>query len=171
MCSIFYFSRKICESDKVIASGDEVGRVAANIAPKIYDIGKSAFKIFKVAYTFLADIAATLGKGFKTILDGDNLKLFDKFDNLVARGDDVGKVASNVADAVNDVQRNVLNQWKNTIGNASNARKGNFGEMATDLDLADKGYIPLHTRIDDIDAPGHNGIDAVMEKNGQYFIV
>ncbi|MCV6631681.1 MAG: hypothetical protein OIF50_17680 [Flavobacteriaceae bacterium] len=43
--------------------------------------------------------------------------------------------------------------------------------MATDLDLAEKGYIPLHQRIDNIDAPGHNGIDAVMEKNGQYFIV
>lgn len=43
--------------------------------------------------------------------------------------------------------------------------------MKTDLDLADDGYIPLHNRIDNIDAPGHNGIDAVMEKNGQYFIV
>lgn len=43
--------------------------------------------------------------------------------------------------------------------------------MATDLKLVDEGYIPLHTRIDDIEAAGHNGIDAVMEKNGQYFIV
>lgn len=43
--------------------------------------------------------------------------------------------------------------------------------MATDLDLSEKGYIPLHQRIDNIDASGHQGIDAVMEKNGQYFIV
>ena len=81
----------------------------AKIAAKVYDIGKSAFKIFKVAYTFLADIAATLGKGFKTILDGDNLKLFDKFDNLIAQGDDVRKFAlafgTRIDDLVTDVAK------------------------------------------------------------------
>ena len=126
MCSIFFFSRKICESDKVIASGDEVGRVAANIAPKIYDIGKSAFKIFKVAYTFLADIAATLGKGFKTILDGDNLKLFDKFDNLVAKGDDAVKTfAKKTADfTVQKFDDYVANIAKrNPAGNVNDPRR------------------------------------------------
>jgi hypothetical protein len=34
-----------------------------------------------------------------------------------------------------------------------------------------KGYTSLQPRIDGIDSPGHNGIDIVVEKDGQYFIV
>ena len=43
--------------------------------------------------------------------------------------------------------------------------------MASDIRLSEEGYMPLHTRIDDINASGHTGIDAVFEKNGEYFIV
>lgn len=92
-------------------------------------------------------------------------------DKVIAEGDDVGRVLANINDGVNDLQRNIINQYSDNIASASNKQKGNFVEMATDLKLADEGYIPLHTRIDDINAAGHNGIDAVMEKNGQYFIV
>jgi len=123
-------------------------------------------------------LGKAIAKGYKATHDGVT-KLYRKTtnvfgmssDELIASGDDVGRVAVNVADAVNDRQKSVLNQWKDNIGDATNAQKGNYGEMATDLDLAEKGYIPLHQRIDNIDAPGHQGIDAVMEKNGEYFIV
>ena len=98
--------------------------------------------------------------------------LKDKSGRIIARGKEaVSRVLGNLVDKVNDAQRNIINQWKNTIASQSTKRKGNFGEMATDLDLADQGYIPLHTRIDNIDANGHNGIDAVFEKDGLYYIV
>lgn len=83
----------------------------------------------------------------------------------------MGRVVGNIADAINDRQRNVMSQWKNNIATATNKQKGNFGEIGADLDLAEKGYIPLQRRIDNINANGHNGIDGVYEKNGQYFIV
>jgi len=68
-------------------------------------------------------------------------------------------------------QKSLINEHANNIAIASNARKGNFGEIGADLDLNSKGYTSLQQRIDDIDAPGHNGIDGVYERNGQYFIV
>lgn len=68
-------------------------------------------------------------------------------------------------------QREILDQWADNIANASNAQKGNFGEIGADLNLNGKGYESLIPRIDDIDAPGHNGIDGVFKKNGEYFIV
>jgi hypothetical protein len=68
-------------------------------------------------------------------------------------------------------QRSLINEYAGDIANASNARKGNFGEIGADLDLNAKGYTSLQPRIDGIDSPGHNGIDIVVEKDGQYFIV
>src|SRR5690606_32150713 len=50
----------------------------AKVATKIYDIGKSAFKIFKVAYNFLGSVATAIEHGIKTVLDGSGvLKLID----------------------------------------------------------------------------------------------
>jgi hypothetical protein len=71
----------------------------------------------------------------------------------------------------NLLQRNMLDEYADGIASASNARKGNFGEIGADLDLNAKGYNSLIDRIDNIDSPGHNGIDGVFEKNGQYYIV
>ncbi|TAJ12414.1 hypothetical protein DMA11_12720 [Marinilabiliaceae bacterium JC017] len=45
------------------------------------------------------------------------------------------------------------------------------GEIGADLDLNTKGYESLQIRLKDIDAPGHNGIDGVYRKNGEFFIV
>lgn len=53
----------------------------------------------------------------------------------------------------------------------NNFKKGNFGEMSTDVELAQKGYKPLHSRITDITKAPSKGIDGVFEKDGQYFIV
>lgn len=110
-------------------------------------------------------------RGFKTVVENGQLVL-RRGEQIIAVGDDATRrVLANIADAVNDAQRNIISRWSDDIATATNKQKGNFGEMATDLKLADEGYIPLHTRIDNIDAPGHTGIDAVFEKNGQYFIV
>jgi hypothetical protein len=74
-------------------------------------------------------------------------------------------------DVMNLNQRNLLDEYADGIANASNARKGNFGEIGADLDLNSKGYESLQVRIDSIDSPGHNGIDGVYLKDGQYYIV
>lgn len=65
----------------------------------------------------------------------------------------------------------IINDYKATIGTLSSKLKGNFGEIATDVKLSNKGYRPLHTRISDINTNGHNGIDGIFEKNGKYYIV
>lgn len=74
-------------------------------------------------------------------------------------------------DDIYNAQKNIINQWKNTIENASNIRKGNFGEMASDAFLTEKSFQPLHTRLDNIDAPTRQGIDGVFKKGNEYFIV
>jgi hypothetical protein len=68
-------------------------------------------------------------------------------------------------------QKKLVEQYKNTIASANNIRKGNYGEIASDVFLSERGYQPLHTRITNIDAPAHQGIDGVFVKDGQYFIV
>lgn len=54
-------------------------------------------------------------------------------------------------------------------------RKGNFGEMATDVDLYTKGYNPLHNRTVDLDDTSvlGGGIDHVFQNpnTGEYIIV
>ncbi len=68
-------------------------------------------------------------------------------------------------------QRSLIDEYADNIANASNARKGNFGEIGADLDLNSKGYQSLQPRIDNIDAGGHNGLDGVYIKDGEYFII
>jgi hypothetical protein len=68
-------------------------------------------------------------------------------------------------------QRSLINEYAEDIANASNARKGNFGEIGADLDLNAKGYTSLQPRIDGIDSPGHNDLDGIYVKNGEYFVV
>jgi hypothetical protein len=64
-----------------------------------------------------------------------------------------------------------INEYAEDIANASNARKGNFGEIGAVLDLNAKGYTSLQPRIDGIDSPGHNDLDGIYVKNGEYFVV
>ncbi|MBC8753922.1 hypothetical protein H2O64_04520 [Kordia sp. YSTF-M3] len=70
---------------------------------------------------------------------------------------------------VEDVLNNIidLNEFGNTI------RKGNYGEMYTDVELTSLGYEPLHIRVTDIDQPLNQGIDGVFKnpKTGEYLIV
>ncbi|WP_142785928.1 hypothetical protein [Changchengzhania lutea] len=63
----------------------------AKIATKIYDVGRSAFKIFKIAYNFLASIATAIENGIKTVLDSSGiLKLIDN------SGNQVGRIVNNI---------------------------------------------------------------------------
>ena len=48
----------------------------------------------------------------------------------------------------------------------STARKGNVGEMGTDVDLVEIGWTPEQRRITDIDAPTQRGLDHVYSKPG-----
>ena len=79
--------------------------------------------------------------------------------------------AGRFLDDIYNAQKTIINQWKNTIANATNIRKGNFGEIASDAFLAEKNFQPLHTRLQSIDAPTRQGIDGVFKKGNEYFIV
>ncbi|MBI9065004.1 MAG: hypothetical protein JEZ14_23655 [Marinilabiliaceae bacterium] len=68
-------------------------------------------------------------------------------------------------------QRRLIDEFTDGIASSTNARKGNFGEIGADLDLNTKGYKSLQPRITNIDEAGHNGLDGVYQKDGQYFIV
>jgi hypothetical protein len=74
-------------------------------------------------------------------------------------------------DGVYNTQKTIVNQWKNVIAAESNIRKGNFGEITSDMTLTEVGYESLHTRLQTIDAPTRQGIDGVFKKGNEYFIV
>ena len=79
-----------------------------------------------------------------------------------------------VVDQIYKNQKAIVKQYTGIIELASNLRKGNFGEIATDVDLYERGYKKLHiNQIDDIDFGGHNGIDHIFknEQTGEYIIV
>ena len=60
-----------------------------------------------------------------------------------------------------------LDEFDNTI------RKGNYGEMYTDVELTSLGYEPLHARVANIDQSLNHGIDGVFKNpnTGEYLIV
>ncbi|TAF76572.1 MAG: hypothetical protein EAZ53_03435, partial [Bacteroidetes bacterium] len=99
----------------------------------------------------------------------------DEFTNAIEEVNKIAKKnvqgAGNFLDDIYNVQKNIINQWKNNIATATNIRKGNFGEMASDAFLAEKNFQPLHTRLQNIDAPTRQGIDGVFKKDNDYFIV
>lgn len=74
-----------------------------------------------------------------------------------------------------DDQRDALEKVKkgeiDLEANGNTIRKGNFGEMAVDDDMVNKGFTPIHERITDIDKPLEQGIDGIFEKDGKYYIV
>ena len=62
----------------------------AKVASKVYDVGKSVFKMFKLAYNFMGSFVAAIERGLKTVLDGSFVKLYDN------AGLQVGKITDNV---------------------------------------------------------------------------
>lgn len=97
-------------------------------------------------------------------------KQFDDVDNLIDDIDEVEDVVD-LLDDIYDTQKAIVDQWKNNISTASNIRKGNFGEIASDAFLAEKNFQPLHTRLESIDAATRQGIDGVFKRGDEYFIV
>jgi hypothetical protein len=72
----------------------------------------------------------------------------------------------------NQKQLEVITNTKDNIANETNQRKGNFGEICTDIDVETNGPVSKpgtraervgNNRITDIDAPGHQGIDGIYK--------
>jgi hypothetical protein len=61
------------------------------------------------------------------------------------------------------------------LDNLDSKQKGNYGEMKTDLDMLDKGYVRISKdSITSLDDKGHKGIDGVYEDPAgkpQFFII
>lgn len=103
---------------------------------------------------------------------GKVLKITRKAGHTLSAASPVIKIA---IDATTKAQLNLKNQWKNVIANATRARKGNFGEICTDIDFVEKGYDVVHVnRHTTIDPIGDNtGIDHIFKNSvtGEYVIV
>jgi len=86
----------------------------------------------------------------------------------------VSPVVAKVLTALEKSQRNLRKQYTNIISTMNSTRKGNFGEICTDVDFFEKGYEVLHTnRITNIDQAGHQGIDHIFKnpQTGEFVIV
>ncbi|MEI6532955.1 MAG: hypothetical protein WCO06_03880, partial [Candidatus Roizmanbacteria bacterium] len=85
----------------------------------------------------------------------------------------LGYIAKNPAliDEIFTTQMKIIAASKGAVESMSNLEKGNFGEMATDMDLTLKGYAPLHSRINNLQNGIHQGIDGVFKKGDEFFIV
>lgn len=71
-------------------------------------------------------------------------------------------------------QRNIRKEFKTIISGMNSTRKGNFGEICTDLDFYEKGYEVVNiNRITNIDQAGHQGIDHIFKnpQTGEFVIV
>jgi len=92
-------------------------------------------------------------------------------------GDEALELAALAVKKIDDIykaQKAVIDQYKGIISQMSNARKGNFGEIAADVDLLSNGYERLHNSpLLDIDANGHPGIDHVYKNptTGEFLLV
>lgn len=83
-------------------------------------------------------------------------------------------VITRIIDDVLKAQIKAFKRYRGTIANMSNAKKGRWAEMGTDVDMISKGYDEKHAiRITSIDNGGHNGIDHVFKnpQTGEYLIV
>lgn len=80
-------------------------------------------------------------------------------------------------DEIASMQRAVIEDVLNGVidlnANGNTIRKGNYGEMVTDVDLSIHGYEPLHQRITNIDNPLNSGIDGIFQnpQTGEFLIV
>ncbi|WP_435353259.1 hypothetical protein [Emticicia sp. SJ17W-69] len=125
-----------------------------------------------VSLSYLQNIK-TIAKPFTDKVVNSTKNAWQKIDDLCASTIDKLKVfvRNNLFDNIYNSQKNLVLTWRNNISTASNLRKGNFGEMASDALLTEKGFLPLHTRLDNIDAPTRQGIDGVFKKGNDYYIV
>ena len=83
-------------------------------------------------------------------------------------------VVKRVVTTLYKTQRGLRKEYKLVISNMSNIRKGNFGEICTDLDFYEKGYEVLHVnRVSNIDTPAQTGIDHIFKnpETGEFIIV
>jgi hypothetical protein len=83
-------------------------------------------------------------------------------------------VIKHVLSTLEKAQRGLKNQYKGIIATMNSTRKGNFGEICTDVDFISKGYEALHIRrVNNIDAGGHHGIDHIFKNpiTGEFVIV
>lgn len=103
---------------------------------------------------------------------GKVLKITKKAGHVLSATSPVIKV---IIDATTKSQKILKKQYKNVIATASNARKGVFGEICTDIDFVEKGYEVLHiNRKTAIDPIGNNtGIDHIFKnpETGEFIIV
>jgi hypothetical protein len=84
----------------------------------------------------------------------DNLDDAEK--QLIAKQEQVWRalgLADDLLDNIHIAQANLVNKWKNLIATESNVRKGNFGEMASDIFLTGKGYKYLSNSFKSINFP------------------
>jgi hypothetical protein len=71
-------------------------------------------------------------------------------------------------------QRNIVNIYRNVIAYSTDIRKGNWSEMAVDVEWFQKGYYDLHVnKVNNIDAGTHHGIDHIFhnKETGEFIIV
>jgi hypothetical protein len=151
---------ELCEALREYNFYLQVGLLSGEALSAIYKSQLKALKL-KAAEKYAekrAKLAAKYGENSKEV------KALDEHFGIV-------KGAGNWLDDIYNAQKSIINQWKNNIATATNIRKGNFGEIASDAFLAEKNFQPLHTRLQSIDAPTRQGIDGVFKKGNEYFIV
>jgi hypothetical protein len=99
------------------------------------------------------------------------------FDKPISDYDEpLGIICEDDYDIIAKKQEESIDKAKNSgVENLSTAEKGNFGEMCTDKDLRDKGYVRISKDIvTDVSESGRKGIDGVYENpngNPRFLIV
>ncbi|WP_040279289.1 hypothetical protein [Psychroserpens damuponensis] len=102
-------------------------------------------------------------------------------DELIEIGQVVIKKADEFFDAVAKTQREIIDNvldgtdWYELDLFNNTIRKGNFGEMVTDVDMYTKGYEPKHIRSINLDDPSvlNGGIDHIFKnpQTGEFVII
>lgn len=64
---------------------DAFGGTIIKAIGKIGKVATKGFRIFKIALKYLNEVKNSIALGFKTLLDGDTVKVLDDFDNVIAR--------------------------------------------------------------------------------------
>ncbi len=128
-----------------------------------------------VAAAFLIIDRIPGGQAFKLI------KGIKYADEAIQAGEVLIKKAHNFYDTIARTQRDIINnvldgvEWYELDLLNNTVRKGNFGEMVTDVDMYTKGYEPKHIRTTNLDDQSvlDNGIDHVFQnpETGEYIIV
>ncbi|PTX60225.1 hypothetical protein C8N46_107232 [Kordia periserrulae] len=97
----------------------------------------------------------------------------------VKYADEAIDVANAVFRYVDDIFKAQKNQIQDvldgviTLDIGNNIRRGNFGEMVTDVHLTSLGFEPLHARVADINQSLNHGIDGIFKnpQTGEFLIV